>query len=423
MAVLRGGFIVFVAIFMSAQLPAAEVSVESVERLPAVRRVADFFVREADWILQQQIRVTSIPAPPFREEERARYLQEQFALLGLVNVRRDAIGNVLGERPGSDPEHIVLLTAHMDTVFPPDTEIEVRREGDRWVGPGIADNGAGLAALLTFARALNEAQLRTSATLLFAANVGEEGEGDLRGMRALFADAALRRRVRAVIAIDGSNTERLTTKALGSKRFHLIVRGPGGHSWADFGLPNPIQALARAVSRLAAQPLPQSGPRTILNIGEIEGGTSVNAIPYRASIKVDIRSEAEAEIARLEDALLRAVADGVAEENASARAQSTLLTIESKVIGHRPAGELPASARIVEVFQAVDTHLGIKTSIQRSSTDANIPISLGIEAVAVGGGGRSGASHSLLEWYIPEGRELGLKRILLALALLAGVEE
>jgi len=425
MVVLRGGFAVFLLSLMSAQLPAADPDVsgvESVEKLPAVQRAADFFVREADWILQQQIRITSIPAPPFREEERARYLEEQFSLLGLVNVHRDAIGNVLGERPGSDPEHIVLLSAHMDTVFPPDTEIEIHREGSRWVGPGIADNGAGLAALLTLARALNEAQLRTSATLLFVANVGEEGEGDLRGMRALFADAALRRRVRAVIAIDGSNTERLTTKALGSKRFHLIVRGPGGHSWADFGLPNPIQALARTVTRLAALSLPAQ-PRTVLNIGEIEGGTSVNAIPYRASIKVDIRSESEAEIIRLEEELLRALADGVAEENAAARAQSALLTIESKVIGHRPAGELPANARIVEVFQAVDAHLGIKTSIQRSSTDANIPISFGIEAVAVGGGGRSAASHSLLEWYNPEGRELGLKRILLALALLAGVEE
>ena len=236
-----------------------------------MQRVADFFVRESDWILQQQIRVTSIPAPPFHEEERARYLEEQFHLLGLTNVRRDAIGNVLGERPGSDPEHIVVLTAHMDTVFPLDTEIEIRREGDRWVGPGIADNGAGLAALLTLAHALNEANLNTSASLLFAANVGEEGEGDLRGMRALFTDAALRRSVRAVIAIDGSNSERLTTKALGSKRFHLIVSGPGGHSWADFGLPNPIQGLARAVTRLAALPLPAQ-PRTVLNIGEIEGG-------------------------------------------------------------------------------------------------------------------------------------------------------
>lgn len=407
---------------MSAQLPAAEVSVESVERLAAVQRAYVFFERESDWILQQQIRVTSIPAPPFQEEQRARWLEEQFRSLGLVNVRRDSIGNVLGERPGADPEHIVLLTAHIDTVFPAGTEIEVRREADRWIGPGIADNGCGLAALLALARALEESRLRTTASLLFVANVGEEGEGDLRGMRALLADPALRRRVRAAIAIDGSNTERLTTKALGSKRFHIIVRGPGGHSWSDFGLPNPIQALARTITRLTAIQIPEQ-PRTVLNVGEIEGGTSVNAIPYQASMKVDIRSELESEIERLEHALRTALAEAVAEENAWARTTGVSLTPEVRIIGHRPAGELPPTARIVEVFRAVDSHLGIKTSVQRSSTDANIPISLGIEAVAVGGGGHSGASHSLREWYEPSDRETGLKRILLAIAVLAGVEE
>ncbi|MFQ5695547.1 MAG: M20/M25/M40 family metallo-hydrolase [Terriglobia bacterium] len=407
---------------MSAQLPAADVSVEGVERLPAVQRAVAFFTREADWILQQQIRLTSIPAPPFHEEERGRYLEEEFRALGLRNVHRDEIGNVLGERPGRDPEHIVLLSAHIDTVFPPETEITIRREGERWIGPGIADNGAGLAALLAVARALKESGLRTSATLLFVANVGEEGEGDLRGMRAVFADPALRRQVQAVVALDGSGAERLTTKALGSKRFQVTVRGPGGHSWADFGLPNPIQALARVVVRLTAAPIPER-PRTALNIGEIDGGTSVNAIPYQATMKVDIRSEMEAEIERLEQALRMAVAESVEEENSWSRTEGVSLIAEIKSIGHRPAGDLSPNARIVEVFRAVDAHLGLKTSIQRSSTDANIPISLGIEAAAVGGGGRSGASHSLREWYNPKGREQGLRRILLALALLAGVEE
>ncbi len=409
-------------LLMTTSLPAAQVDVVAIEKHPAVRQAMDFFARESDWILQQQVRVTSIPAPPFREEERALYLEEQFRLLGLSNVRRDGLGNVLGERPGVDPEHVVLVSAHMDTVFPPETDIEIRQEGNRWVGPGIADNGAGLAALLTLARALNESGLRTTATVLLVANVGEEGEGDLRGMRALFADPALRRRVRAVIAVDGSNAERLTTKALASKRFHIVVRGPGGHSWADYGLPNPIQALARAIARLAVVPIPAQ-PRTVLNVGEVQGGTSVNAIPHEASMKVDIRSEAEEEIERLEQALLMAVAEGVAEENASARVKGVSLTVNTEAIGHRPGGELPPNAPLVQVFRAVDTHLGIKTSVQRSSTDANIPISLGIEAVAVGGGGRSGASHSLREWYDPEGRELGLKRLLLALVLLAGVEE
>jgi acetylornithine deacetylase/succinyl-diaminopimelate desuccinylase-like protein len=407
---------------MGMPVRAAESAVEAVERLPAVQRAAAFFARESEWILQQQIRVTSIPAPPFLEDERARYLEEQFRALGLANVRRDAIGNVLGERPGADPERIVVLSAHLDTVFPTGTEIEVVHEGERWIGPGISDNGAGLAALLALARALEEGRVRTGATLLFVANVGEEGEGDLRGMRALFSDPALRRRVRAAVVIDGSNAERLTTKALASKRFHVVVTGPGGHSWSDFGLPNPIQALARAIARLARVTVPEQ-PRTVLNVGEIEGGTSVNAIPYRASMKVDIRSEMESEIERLEHALRTALADALAEENAAVGASGAPLACEVRIIGHRPGGELPAVARILEIFRAVDAHLGIKTSLQRSSTDANIPISLGIEAAAVGGGGRSGASHSLREWYEPAERELGLKRILLAVSLLSGVEE
>lgn len=418
----RVGLLAGVILLMSAQLPAAELSVETVEKQPSVQRALDLLVEESDWILQQQIRVTSIPAPPFHEEERGLYLEEQFRELGLQNVHRDTIGNVLGERRGLQSDHIVVVSAHIDTVFPADTEIAVRREGDRWVGPGIADNSAGIAAVLALARVLKESNVRTAATILFVANVGEEGEGDLRGMRALFADAALRRRVIAVIAIDGSNAERLTTKALGSRRFQITVRGPGGHSWADFGLPNPIQALARAITRLTAEPIP-SQPRSVLNIGEIDGGTSVNAIPYEATMKVDIRSEAESEIDILERSLRQAVAEAVAEESAWARTKEAVLSVEIKSIGNRPAGELPANARIIEVFRAVDARLGIKTSIQRSSTDANIPISFGIEAVAVGGGGRSGASHSLREWYNPAGRELGLKRILLALSLLAGVEK
>lgn len=417
----RGVLVAALVWLITMPLIAADTKVQALAGTPAVQRAFDFFKAQSDWTLQTQIRLTSIPAPPFHEEERSLYLEEQFRAIGLSNVRRDSIGNVLGERPGAGSDHLVLLTAHMDTVFPPDTDIEVRHEGDRWVGPGIADNGAGLAALLTLARAMEEAGLRTDATLLFVANVGEEGEGDLRGMRALFADPALRRRVRAVIAVDGSSNERLTAKALGSKRYNITVRGPGGHSWADYGMPNPIQALARAITRLTMVEIPNQ-PRTSLNIGEIEGGTSVNAIPYSASMKVDIRSEMESEIERLQEALLLAVQEGVAEENAWAHAKNISLTVSTEIIGSRPAGELPADARIVEVFRAVDNYLGIRTSIQRSSTDANIPISLGIEAVAVGGGGRSAASHSLNEWYDPSGRETGLKRVLLALLVLARLQ-
>lgn len=401
---------------------AAENPAEFLEQHPSIRRAIEFFQQEAEWILEQQIRLTSIPAPPFQEQERARYMEEQFHSLGLENVRMDSIGNVIGELPGSNSDHIVLLSAHIDTVFPAGTPIEVRREGDRWVAPGIADNGAGVAALLAVARAAVVSRLRTQATLMFVANVGEEGEGNLRGMQALFADPALRRRVQAAIALDGSSQERLTTMALGSRRFHVIVRGPGGHSWADFGLPNPIHALGRTIRKLTEVPVP-SQPRTAFNVGQVEGGTAVNAIPFSASMKVDIRSEAESEIDRLDQALRKALAESVAEENAWARTKGAELEFEVKVIGQRPTGELRSSARIAEVFRAVDSHLGIRTQVQRSSTDANVPISLGIEAVQVGGGGRSGASHSLREWYDPKGRTQGLKRILLAAAILAGVKE
>jgi acetylornithine deacetylase/succinyl-diaminopimelate desuccinylase-like protein len=407
---------------MTTTVSGSDVKVQAVDQLPSVQRALDTLRGQSDWTLQQQIRITSIPAPPFHEEERAQYLEEQFRTVGLSGVHRDPIGNVLGELGGTDPSQIVLLSAHLDTVFPPQTEIEVRQEGSRYVGPGISDNGAGLAALLVLARALAASQMQTQASLLFVANVGEEGEGNLRGMQALFADPSLRRRVRAVIAIDGAASERLTAQALGSKRLLITVRGPGGHSWADFGLPNPIQALARAVTRLTQVTIP-SQPRTALNVGSIEGGTAVNAIPHQASMKVDIRSEMESEIERLEHVLRMALAEAVAEENAAARVKASNLEVTIEIIGQRPAGEVPSSARIVEVFRAVDAHLGIKTHLQRSSTDANIPISLGIEAVAVGGGGKGGASHSLREWFDPTGREQGLRRILLAIALLAGVRE
>ncbi len=418
----RAGLGLFAALFaMSTSLPATQESVAAVAELPAIQEAVKVFSREANWIMQQQVRVTTIPAPPFQEEQRAFYLAEQFKALGLEDVNIDDTGNVLGTWPGADPERVILLSAHIDTVFPPGTNVEVRQEGKRWFGPGIADNATGVAALLALIRAIEEAGLRTRADILFVGNVGEEGEGNLRGMQALFADPELRQRVRAAVIVDGSSAERLTTKALGSKRFEIIVTGPGGHSWADYGLPNPIQALSRMVHRLSALEL-SVRPRTILNVGEIDGGTSVNSIPARAVMKIDIRSEAEEEIDRLEEALRKAVHEAMAEENAWARKKSSPLQVEIVMIGRRPAGEIASSARVVKVFRSVDDHLGIQTLVQRSSTDANIPISLGVEAVAVGGGGRSAASHSLQEWFDPEGRELALKRILLAVALLAGIE-
>lgn len=410
---------IFLCLLMSSHLPATEVNVAAVEKLPAVQQVCKFFTEQADWILAEQIRISEIPAPPFAEAERARYFEEQFQRLGLVNVRQDEVGNVLGEYPGRNKE-LVIVSAHLDTVFPAETPIEVRREGSRYIGPGISDNSNGLVTLLALVRALREAGIQTHATLLFVANVGEEGEGDLRGIKHLLEDTALRQRLRAMVVIDGSSNERLTRRALASKRFQIIVRGPGGHSWADFGLPNPIHALARIISDSTRFRLPKR-PHTVFNVGEIAGGTSVNSIPYQASMKIDIRSESKAEIERLEAALRKAAEQAVTAENQAAQRRERL-SFEIRVIGQRPGGEVPESTRIVEVFRSVDRHLGIQTQFRTSSTDANIPIALGLEAVAVGGGGRGGASHSLREWYEPTGREVGLKRIFLAVLLLAGVE-
>ena len=368
--------------------------------------------------MDQQVQIASIPAPPFQEEERASHVEALFRELGLEQVRRDTEGNVLGLRPGVDNDSLVLLSAHIDTVFQPGTDIKLRQEGSRWWGPGIADNAAGVAGMLAIVRALEESKVQTRSGLLFVANVGEEGEGNLRGMRALFEDDDLRRRIRFAVIIDGSSSERLINRALGSRRYEVIVRGPGGHSWADFGLPNPIQALSRAVTRLLDVSRGEN-PRSVLNVGAIEGGTSVNAIPATASMKIDIRSEEEGEMIRMEEALREAVEEAVMEENAWARKKSAPLQSDVREIGRRPAGEVSPGSRIVRVFRAVDDSLGIRTVLQQSSTDANIPISLGVQAVAIGAGGRSGSSHSLQEWYEPAGREVALQRILLGALLLA----
>ncbi len=410
---------VILCVLMPPHLPATEENVAAVEKLPGVQQVYKFFTEQADWLLAEQIRITEIPAPAFAEAARARYFKEQFQRLGLVNVRQDEVGNVLGEYPGRSNE-LVIVSAHLDTVFPAETPTVVRREGSRYVGPGISDNSNGLVTLLALVRALREAGIQTQATLLFVVNVGEEGEGDLRGIKHLLEDADRRERLRAMVVVDGSGNERLTRRALPSKRFEIIVRGPGGHSWADFGLPNPIHALARVVSDSTRFRIPKR-PQTVFNVGEIAGGTSVNSIPYQAAMKIDIRSESAGEIARLETALRKAVEQAVAAENQAAQRRERL-SFEIRVIGERPGGEVPESARIVQVFRSVDRHLGIQTQIRTASTDANIPMALGLEAVAVGGGGRAGAAHSLREWYEPTSREVGLKRIFLAILLLAGVE-
>lgn len=383
-----------------------------------VRAAMDWFAPHLSWINEEQARLTEIPSPTFAESQRAAAVKVLLAAVGL-DVETDKAGNVIGELPGANPKEIVIVSAHLDTVFPAGTDVKVKREGGRMVAPGISDNGTGLAALVALARAVHETRIQPQRTILFVANVGEEGEGNLGGMRALMDTYG--KSLKAVVVMDGSGTDHVTTKALASRRLEAIITGPGGHSWSDFGIPNPINALVRASVRFIATRVPGS-PRTTFNIGEVEGGTSVNSIPHEAHLKVDIRSESEEELSRLENAFREAVAAGVRDEMEASRDKSRG-GLDSKItlLGSRPGGELKPDSPLLAALRAADDIVGNQSRVERSSTDANVPLSLGIDAIAIGAGGNGGGAHSLQEWYDPAGREMGLQRAILTLLGVAGV--
>jgi tripeptide aminopeptidase len=385
-----------------------------------LRSALSWFSQNLAWINDQQVRITEIPAPPFQEAARASAIKTLLAASGL-EVQIDKTGNVVGELPGANDQEIVMLTAHLDTVFPPGTNVKVRRDGARMSAPGISDNGTGLAALASIARAIHDAKIKPRRTILFVADVGEEGEGNLRGMRALVE--AYRSRLKAAIVLDGSGTDHVTTKALASRRLEVLITGPGGHSWSDFGMPNPINALVRGSIRFINTKVPAS-PRTTFNLGQIEGGTSVNSIPYDAKLKVDIRSESEDELGKLESALRESIAAGTRDEMESSRDRSKgKLDWKIDVLGTRPGGELAANSPLLAALRAADNYVNNQSRIERSSTDANIPLASGIDAISIGAGGTGGGAHSLQEWYEPSGREMGLKRALLTLLGISGIAE
>lgn len=384
------------------------------------RAAMDWFEPNLSSINEIQAKLAEIPAPSFQEEQRAAAVEPLLTAAGLT-VHRDKIGNVIGELRGTNEKEIVLVAAHLDTVFPAGTDVKVRREGSKMAGPGISDNGTGLAALIALARAMQAAKIKPRRTILFAADVGEEGEGNLRGMRALVD--AYHANLKAVLVLDGSGTDHVTTKALASRRLEVSITGPGGHSWSDFGMVNPINALVRASVRFINTKVP-GAPRTTFNLGQIEGGTSVNSIPHESRLKVDIRSESEDELTRLEAALRECVAAGVRDETESARDRSKgRLEWKVELLGSRPGGELPSGSPLLTALRGADEFLGNHSRLERSSTDANIPLSMGVDALAIGAGGNGGGAHSLQEWYDPVGRELGLKRALLTLLDVAGIAQ
>src|ERR1700758_1583835 len=407
----------------------ASVVQQEVTRLaasPEVRSAFNWLRTQEPQLAQWQMEMARIPAPPFGESARAAWLSEKFREVGLDDVRIDDVGNVFGTHPGFGKRY-VALSAHIDTVFPANTPLNIRQQGSRIYGPGVSDNGAGVASMLAIAALLRPVRVRHALPLVFIGNVGEEGEGDLRGMRHIFSTPRWKDSIAYSLVLDGAGADTIVAEALGSRRFEVIVRGPGGHSWSDFGAPNPIVILAKAIETFAATPVPHT-PKTTFNIGVIRGGTSVNSIPESASMKVDIRSTSMNEMERLEQSLRAALARAVDEETMAAEMRSPLqkrpaVSCEVVVIGNRPAGELQPGARILPVVRAVDTQLGNAAQVQRASTDANVPLSMGREAVATGGGGSGGGAHTLQEWFDCTGREVGLKRILLTLLALAGVGE
>ena len=358
-----------------------------------------------------QIVISAIPSPTFHEGEKAKYLAEEFRRLGLTDISIDKPGNVLGWRKGALDDTFVMA-AHTDISFAVGVDTRVRKEGIRLLGPGIGDDSRGLAALLAIVESLKEAKIATRHSLLFVANVGEEGLGDLNGVRYLFKESAFRDRLKAFISIDGADPGRIVTGGTGVKRYRVTLKGPGGHSYGNFGRPSPIHAAARAIDRIADMEAPLR-PKTTFNVGRIEGGTAVNAIAEECAFEVDLRSVDPGNLDRIEAKLFEAVRLGVEAENQARAASKTSLTLDMKLVSNRPAGETSHSSPIVQAAMWAAGATGFKPELDFSSTDSNIPISMGVPAVTMGGGGVSGNAHSLAEWYEPTRAWLGPQTVLL----------
>jgi len=364
--------------------------------------------------IEDQIRFCQVAAPPFNETARGELLKRDFQNLGLVNVRVDRVGNVLGDRRGTALHPRLVVAAHLDTVFPADTNVTVRRQGTMLHGPGIGDNCRGLAALTAVIRTLNQVNLPTPGTITFVANVGEEGLGDLRGMKALFGET-LKDQVDRFVSIDNAGIN-VSVVGVGSHRYKITFKGPGGHSFAQFGLPNPANALGRAVARIADLKVP-SDPRTTFNVGRIGGGTAVNAIPSEAWMEIDLRSSDPAQLAALDRQVQQAIDAAVADENARWKHPGGI-TVTKTLVGDRPAGSIDVDAPIVQTALAAARAVGTEAVLSEASSDANLPMGLKIPAIAIGAGGRSFNSHSIDESFDTTDAWKGTQNaVLLTLAL------
>ena len=382
---------------------------------PAVKAAINAVRATEARTIADQIRFCEIPAPPFKEEARGQELKRVFTHLGLQNVRIDTAGNVLGDYPGAAPRPHLVLAAHLDTVFPEGTDVKVTRDGALLKGPGIGDDCRGLAVMVAIIRELKQAEVRIPGSITFVANVGEEGLGDLRGVKELFK-TTLKDRIDRFVSIDGTGVH-VTNVAVGSHRYRVTFKGPGGHSFGAFGLANPMGAMGRAIAKIQEMQVPRQ-PRTTFNVGRTGGGTSVNSIPFESWMEVDMRSSDPASLAAVDATFQKAVDASVVEENAR-WGKPGVITVVKELVGDRPAGSTPENSPIVRHGLAAATVLGFSSNLGEGSTDSNIPMSLGVPSITIGGGGRGRDAHALTETFDTTDAWMGTQHALLLTVALA----
>ena len=418
--------VLFVAIAALAAPPLAaqtpEARVRDVISAQAFKDAVAFIESDQDRFVRELITLTEIPAPPFKEAARAKAFMAMLQQHGLADVDMDGEGNVMGLRRGTGrAPGVLVVSAHLDTVFPEGTDVTVKREGTRLSAPGVGDDTRGLALVLALIRALDAGKFRTEYDVLFVGNVGEEGEGDLRGIKFLLHKGKYKDRIRQMLVIDGNDSNGITNGGVGSKRYRVTFKGPGGHSYGAFGLVNPAYAMAGAIARFSRIEVPAS-PKTTYSIGVVRGGTSVNSIPFEVSMDVDMRSESCAELKKVDERFLALLREAVGEENAARSTKQGAIIADPKVIGERPCGETARSAPIVQAAAAAITAFGLTPRYGISSTDANIPMSLGIPAITIGRGGPGDRTHSLDEWtdVDPRANAVNVQRVLALILAVAG---
>lgn len=398
---------------------APQPAVERIIKDRAFQTATAFLEQDHDRFVKELVTLTEIPAPPFKERRRGEAILQLMRQLELSDVEIDPEGNVMGVRRGSGGTQMLAVLAHMDTVFPEGTDVKVKRDGDRLMAPGIGDDTRGVALMLQLIRAMNVAQYRTVNDILFVANVGEEGEGDLRGVKYVMQKGKYKDRIKQFIAIDGGGQETITNGGVGSRRYRVAFKGPGGHSYGAFGLVNPAFAMGNAIVKFGKIQVPQK-PKTTYSVGVVSGGTSVNSIPFEVAMDIDMRSESCAELDKVEKQFLAVVKEAVDEENKARSTKEGSITADPKKIGDRPCGETPASSPIVQTVTAVITAFGLKPNYNISSTDANLPMSLGIPAVTIGRG-PGGRTHSLDEFTVVEPKaDVRAAQVALAIILAVG---